>query len=209
MKNDYVTELVEPTPNDTPKLADILAQAFMTDPVFSWIFRQDNRRRRALKDYFTTYVLGNAFEEGEVLATKNFEGCAVWFPPGKGFMDASPEAMKSLLPEILNWAKKDRVDRVLEAMRLLTENRPSWPHYYLEYLGVAPKYQGRGLGTLLLRAKLELIDAEGARVYLESTNDRNLPLYFRQGFKAVKREAFMNSGPVYTFMSRDPTLRIP
>ena len=51
-------------------------------------------------------------------------------------------------------------------MRLLKENRPIWPHYYLEYLGVAPKYQGRGLGTLLLRAKLELIDEEGARVLL-------------------------------------------
>ena len=106
MKNDYVTELVEPTPNDTPKLADILAQAFMTDPVFSWIFRQDNRRRRALKEYFTTYVLGNAFEEGEVYATKNFEGCAVWFPPGKGFMDASPEARRDFYQRFSSGRRK-------------------------------------------------------------------------------------------------------
>ncbi len=204
-----MTELIHPTPDDTSKLADTLAHAFIADPVFSWIFRQDYRRRWALKDFFTTYVLGEAFKVGEVIATKNFEGCAVWFPPGKGFMDASPEAVENLQPEILKWAKKDRVDRAFEAMKLLTENRPSWPHYYLEYLGVAPKYQGRGLGTLLLGSKLALIDSEGDRVYLESSNERNVSLYLRHGFKAVKREGFANSGPVYTFMNRDSKQRIP
>ena len=146
-KNEFGAVIIEPTPNDMPKLANALAQAFMADPVLSWIFRQDNRRRWALRQFFTTFVLGNAFEEGEVLATKNYEACTVRFPPGKGYIDASPEVVEGLLPEMIRWAKRDGLDRCFESMKLLTENRPSWPHYYLEFMGVVPRYQGMGLGS--------------------------------------------------------------
>jgi len=205
--SEFGTVLIEPTSIDLPKLADTLAQAFMDDPVLSWTLRQDNRRKWALRRYFT-FLLGNAVEEGEVMVTKNFEACAVWFPPGKGFIDASSEVMKTLQPELLRWSRKDRLDRLFEVIRLFVENRPSWPHYYLEFLGVIPKYQGRGLGTQFLTSKLALIDKEDAHAYLENSNERNTLLYSRHGFKVIKQTSLVGSGPILTFMRRNPNEKI-
>jgi ribosomal protein S18 acetylase RimI-like enzyme len=201
-ENEFGAELIQPTHFDISKLDDTLTQAFMNDPVLSYDMRQDNRRRWALRRYFN-FVLESAFEEGEVYATKNYEACAVWYPPGKGLLDASPEAYKDFLPEMLKWSRKDRLDRLFQVIRVFAGNRPSWPHYYLEYLGVAPKYQGRGLGTLLLRSKLSLIDTDGTPAYLENSNEKNTPLYSLHGFKVIKRTGLAESGPVLTFMSRD------
>lgn len=199
--SEIYAEIIEPTPNDVPKLADTLAQAFMADPILSWTIRQDSRRKWALGRYFT-FLLGNAFEEGEVNATKNFEACAIWYPPGKGLIDSSTETVRDLLPEILRWTKRDRLDRLFEVVRLFTENRPSMPHYYLEFLGVAPGHQGQGFGTHLLTSKLELLDAKGVNAYLENSNEKNTPFYLRHGFKVIKRMELSGSGPVLTFMSR-------
>ncbi len=154
----------------------------MADLVLSWDMRQDSRRRWALRRYFN-FVLEDAIEEGEVYAIKNYESCSVWYPPGKGLLEASHEAYKDLLPEMLSWSGKDRLDRIFEVIRIFVENRPRRPHYYLEYLAVAPEYQGRGLGSLLLRSKLALINEECAYAYLENSNERNTPLYSRYGLE--------------------------
>ena len=51
----------------------------------------------------------------------------------------------------------------------LARNHPRVPHWYLPVLGTAPEYQGRGVGSALLRALLARSDAEGLPAYLESS----------------------------------------
>jgi GNAT superfamily N-acetyltransferase len=60
--------------------------------------------------------------------------------------------------------------------------RPKTPYYYLRLLAVAPAWQGRGIGTALLRPILDICDAQGVPAYLETDFEPNLRFYERHGF---------------------------
>jgi ribosomal protein S18 acetylase RimI-like enzyme len=163
-------EIIKTSEKDIPKLANALAIAFNNDPCFLWMFREDSKRMEALTSFFS-FILKNAYPYGEVFASKNYGACAIWYPPGKGFLDDSPETIKLLQPLMLEWATKEKIDRLFDAMKLLGQ-RPSEPHGYLSYIGVKPEFQGRGLGTRLIREKMKDFDSNAVPVYLENSNWR-------------------------------------
>lgn len=76
-------------------------------------------------------------------------------------------------------------------------------HYYFPYIGVAPRAQGKGLGSRLMRPTLERCDREGLPAYLEATNDRNTALYERLGFQLESELSFAGSPPL-RLMVRPP-----
>ena len=59
--------------------------------------------------------------------------------------------------------------------------------WYLEYLAVDPSKQGTGLGSLILKESLKVIDDLNEAAYLESSNPKNMSLYERYGFRFVKK----------------------
>ena len=69
------------------------------------------------------------------------------------------------------------------------------PHWYLGYLGTRRGRQGQGLGTQLLREVLAGADTDGVPAYLESSNERNLPLYERNGFRVIGDLRHWATGP--------------
>lgn len=52
------------------------------------------------------------------------------------------------------------------------------------FLGVHQKYQGKGVGKLLLKHGLSLADAEGRKTYIEAT-DAGRRLYLKLGWKEI------------------------
>jgi ribosomal protein S18 acetylase RimI-like enzyme len=84
---------------------------------------------------------------------------------------------------------------------------PTEPHWYLFTLGTAPERQGHGVGSALLRSRLAHIDESGEPAYLESSKERNLPLYERFGFKVIDTLPSVAGSPVIWRMWREP--RIP
>ena len=85
--------------------------------------------------------------------------------------------------------------------------RQSPPHWYLGYLGARRGRQSQGLGTQLLREILVGADADGVPAYLESSNERNLPLYERNGFRVVGQLQALGHGPTIWRMWREPQAR--
>ena len=81
------------------------------------------------------------------------------------------------------------------------------PHWYLGYLGTRRDRQGQGLGTQMLQEILPGLDTDGVPAYLESSNERNLPLYERNGFRVVGELQALGHGPTIWRMWREPRPR--
>jgi ribosomal protein S18 acetylase RimI-like enzyme len=77
-------------------------------------------------------------------------------------------------------------------------------HWYLHYLGVEPRRQGRGLGSALLAPMLGTCDEERTGAYLEASTERNRALYERHGFSVTGTFEMPAAGPVIREMWRDP-----
>jgi GNAT superfamily N-acetyltransferase len=90
----------------------------------------------------------------------------------------------------------------LQVERLHTAQ--SAPHWYLGYLGTRRGRQGQGLGSEMLREVLTGLDTGGVPAYLESSNERNLPLYERHGFRVVGELQALGRGPTIWRMWREP-----
>jgi GNAT superfamily N-acetyltransferase len=90
----------------------------------------------------------------------------------------------------------------LQIERLHAER--STPHWYLGYLGTRRDRQGEGLGSQLLRTVLAGADTDGVPAYLESSNERNLPLYERSGFRVIAEVQALGHGPTIWRMWREP-----
>ena len=73
--------------------------------------------------------------------------------------------------------------------------------FYVDFVAVAPAYRRLGLGARLLRAALDIADARGAKMCLETTT-MALPLYEKLGFKVV--EEYKWKGYTKTWMAREP-----
>ncbi|EKG15151.1 hypothetical protein MPH_07667 [Macrophomina phaseolina MS6] len=60
-------------------------------------------------------------------------------------------------------------------------NKPAW---YIEVVAVDPAYQGRKLGSTMVRSLLDLCPPDSA-IYLECTDAKNVGFYEKFGFKTV------------------------
>jgi GNAT superfamily N-acetyltransferase len=93
----------------------------------------------------------------------------------------------------------------LQIERLHAAQSP--PHSYLGYLGTRRDRQGQGLGTQMLAEVLAGADTDGMPAYLESSSERNLPLYERNGFRVVGELQALGHGPAIWRMWREPPPR--
>ena len=85
----------------------------------------------------------------------------------------------------------------------MEELHPVDDHWYLPLIGVDSVAQGRGLGSALLRNRLETCDRDGLPAYLEATTPRNRELYARHGFNVVGTIQAGTSPPLWA-MFREP-----
>jgi GNAT superfamily N-acetyltransferase len=94
-------------------------------------------------------------------------------------------------------------ERFFEIAELFDERHPAGSYYYLQFLGVEPERQGRGIGSAMLDHTLQRCDREGVRPYLDATSPRNKRLYERHGFRATGEFAPRGGPPIWA-MWREP-----
>jgi ribosomal protein S18 acetylase RimI-like enzyme len=58
---------------------------------------------------------------------------------------------------------------------------------YLQFIGVAHEFQGKGFGGRLLKALIEKSEEAALPVYLETETEENVELYRRFGFSLAKQ----------------------
>ena len=190
------------TEADHEAAAEALALAFADDPCWAHLLPDDSSRAERLLTYFTAEIETLTPDYREVWVTDG-GGAAIWARPGRWrvpFGITMREASK------LAGVFGRRLPRGLRTVMRLERHHPKSPeHWYLHYLGVEPRRQGRGLGGALLAPVLEICDREAIPAHLEASTDRNRMLYERNGFSLT--EVFDmpgRGGPPIREMWRDP-----
>lgn len=192
-------EIGRATTSDVSTINEILGRAFQDDPVFRWIVPDDGTRRARLPSVFGAFTdvyvpLGESYVAGDGA------GAALWAPAGvEPFTEEQGEVFGERMVEVLG----ADAERGFELNGLLEEHHPETPCLYLQFVGVVPEHQGRGIGSRLLATVLEEADGTGIPAYLEATSSDNRRLYERHGFEAVG-ELTLPDGPALWPMWRDP-----
>lgn len=189
-------------PPDVPALTGVLARAFDDDPMANWFVAQDKRREERLAHMHRVELEKISLPHGEVYTTAGLQGAALWAPPGRWKMGTLQQLM--LLPAMLRAVTLRRVPKVLHGIDAVEKKHPSTPHWYLFVLGTDTPHQGKGVGSALLRPVLDRCDREGTPAYLESSKEKNLPLYERHGFRVTAEMIVPHGGPKIWLMWRKP-----
>jgi GNAT superfamily N-acetyltransferase len=156
---------------------------------------------RQLERGFALFMRRVYLQHDECYTTNGVVGGSLWAPPGKWHL--SPFAQLRLLPRMAAVAGRD-LPRLMRGLGYIESKHPTEPHYYLGPLGVEPEWQGKGIGSELMRPVLERCDRKGVPAYLEASTPRNRALYLRNGFKVLEEVNFPHGGPPTWLMWRDP-----
>ena len=194
-------EIRRAVPQDAEPLADALARAFSDDPGFSHVLPDDRDRTERLRIFFETELRSVALPRGLVWTTEEVIGAAVWAPPDAWRVPLTATVRDG--PQMMR-AFGRRLPLALWSRLRMDSRHPKRPsHWYLAVMGVAPEWQGRGLGTALMRPGLEEIDAAALPAYLESSTPRSRALYERHGFAVTGEMNVAMGGPPIWLMWRD------
>lgn len=190
------------TQPDFERTIDVMARAFDDDPVMNFIAKQDGHRSQRIRRFIQLGLTNLTFPYGETYVAEGFEGAMFWNPPG-----GRPHGLLNdlkLMPAMVRIAGLSGLRQAIGALDMMEKKHPEEPHYYLLAIGVDPPFQGQGVGTQMAAPILTRCDHEGVPAYLESSKERNVPLYERWGFKVVETVELPKGGPRVWRMWRDP-----
>jgi GNAT superfamily N-acetyltransferase len=178
---------------DRDTVVKAVARAFYDDPVFSFLMPDESRRARQLERGFSLFARRIWLPHDESYTTASAVGGAFWLPPGKWHLSIPRQLM--LTPAMIGSMGLRDLPPLLRTLSLIESNHPQENHFYLPVIGVAPEWQGKGIGTALLRPILERCDREGLPAYLEASSERNRACYERNGFKVTDELQIPGGGP--------------
>ena len=169
---------------DAAALTRLFTAAFLKDPIFDWMARIGPKRSVGLDAFFFGLLHGRAIPAGEVWMSDDGLASAIWLPPGLSAFPVGVVAQLRLLPLFVRVCGLGRLRRGAALSDAVEEAHPREQHFYLFFMAVDPRFQGKGLGSAILDATLRHIDQATMPAYLENSNPRNARLYERAGFVA-------------------------
>lgn len=190
------------TPDDHEAAAEALALAFLDDPGWAHLLPDSESRGERLLRFFTAEIANVVPDHRELWVTDDGSGAALWGRPGRWRVLLARTARP--LPSMLGVFGR-RLGLALWSQLRFERRHPRRPeHWYLHYIGVEPRRQGRGLGAALLAPVLGLCDRTATPAYLESSSKRNRVLYERHGFELTHTFPLPMGGPPIREMWRKP-----
>lgn len=170
--------LSAPDRTERARALGTLVSAFRDDPVERWLYPEDDQYDQHFEPFLAAFG-GSAFDVGGAWRLGDFAAVALWLPP-----DAEPDG-EGIVDILLGTVAPEKHADTLAVLERMDAAHPTYPHWYLPWFGVDAPQRGQGLGSRLMSACLETVDAAGLPAYLETPNPRTLPFYGRQGFEVT------------------------
>ncbi len=186
---------------DIRAVSRAIARGFHDNEVWEWVLPSPARRDRVLPRYYESLLKRTFMRRGAAFATTDQRAGALWFGPADDPFLRPREQLGGLLA--IAPAGLGALRRGARGDRVMHENHPREPHYYLLVLSVDPEYQRRGYGAALMRPMLDRADAEEMPSFLETNRESNVPYYRRFGFELTERVE-IPGGPPLWLMWREP-----
>ena len=160
------------TATDLTAVKTTFTRSFWGDPVMRWLFPDDDEfsTTTQLDDFFRRLL---ALEHG--LVTHDVVSFSLWIPPGRPEVDIEP---RDTVPP-----SEELIEKFVALGAAIEENTPAEEHWYLQMIGTHPDWQGRGIGSMLIREGLSWASQDGLGVYLETETVENVAYYRHLGFE--------------------------
>jgi len=177
---------------DADAAAATLARAFIDDPLICFMLRDASTRAAKMPRLFKLlFKLG--LPHGACDLTSGAEAVALWRPPSAWHIPVWQYVTNGA--DFISLFGFGGAMQVMGAMDVIEKRHPHEPHWYLQAIGTDPDKQGKGYGGVVMRRQLALADAAGMPAYLESSKEKNIPIYQSFGFE-VTGEIQVPGGPM-------------
>lgn len=171
IKADYI---------DKDIVVQILTKSFNENKSVNYVIKPDAKRVdwiKRLMEY--SFNMCQAF--GEVWMSEDKKGCVLVLWPHK-----KQTLLKAVMWDVKLAIKAIGMGRVLQVLNResrIKTHHPKSQFCYLWFIGVDPPYQGKGIGSGLLKEILNLCEAKAQPIYLETSVEKNLAWYQHFGFE--------------------------
>lgn len=184
-----LNNLVRLTKAQAKPSAEVLGRAFHNYPLLQYYFPEELERKR-IALYLVSVAVFSGIRYGEIYATStNLEGVAVWFPPGNYPVTIWKLVRSVPISVIFGFGRHGggRMRQLNEYIDAVHRRLAPFKHWFLQTIGVDPRFQGKGYAGKLLKPMLARIDEEGLPCYLETQDEADVRLYERFGFKVIEK----------------------
>ena len=141
-------DLVRVTKEQVGPASEMLVEAFFDDPKLTHVLPGEQERREHGR-YLFAFELRYGLNYGRVFATStNLEGVAVWLPSDRSevtFWRAMRSGGMTLQKGIVE-GRHETAPRLCGPGRCVSQKAFPGRHCYLFFIGVDPRFQGRGYG---------------------------------------------------------------
>jgi GNAT superfamily N-acetyltransferase len=206
MEKNAPVEVARLQRSQRDEAVELLSRAFHGDP-HGIYFAPDPAERMRLRRESFRCIVGHCFAVGEPYGTQGrLSGVALWMPPGAAHISADQEREFGFdrLPEIFGSTAFARSRQLLNLLSVLHERDMHAPHWYLPIIGVDPAFQGKGIGSALMKPILAAADSAQLSCYLDTAQPRNIPFYQSQGFRILVEDVEPLSGLRFWTFQREP-----
>lgn len=195
-------KVTEANPLDTSMMVESFCASFSDDPGLSWIWPDRADRLSRLASFFTP-IVGGTINHGTAFRSETYDAVSLW---------RHPENITPTQDEITPWYNElaqafsqgaERYQLMRDTLKQYQPTEFRW--CYLQFIGVRPHAQGKGLGGAIIKAGLERATKKDLPVYVEVMNPDNLGYYQHIGFETVSEFDIPDCGPhVWAMLWRAP-----